>query len=92
MTRPVASAGLALPAVAAPAASGGPPDPFFVFDNGLNDAAHCMLAAKTGLLRELGHAGVGWRPGEISEMRAEPQRNQKQMTLPSPPRTSPPSG
>lgn len=61
----------AISAPAAPAVPGGLPNPFFVFDNGLNDAAHATLAAKAELVRELGFAGVGWRPGDITAMRGE---------------------
>jgi len=58
------------------------PNPFFAFDNGLNDEAHRSLSAKAETLRQLGYDGVGWRPGRVLEMRAElDRRGLKMFTL-----------
>jgi sugar phosphate isomerase/epimerase len=65
-----------LPLCLAAADDVAPPNPLFVMDNGLNDEAHRMLEAKAALLQELGYDGVGWRPGQVPEMRLElAQRN-----------------
>ena len=48
-------------------------------DNGLNDEAHSTLEAKAALLQELGYDGVGWRPGQVAEMRRELDRRKLKM-------------
>jgi len=61
----------ALAAAAAPAptaAAKGLANPFFVFDNGLADAAHKTADAKVRTLKELGCAGISGRPAGLTEM------------------------
>jgi len=69
---------LLLPCLTAAPARGdaSPAHPIFVMDNGLSDEAHQTAEAKALLLQELGYDGVGWRPGQVPEMRRElEQRN-----------------
>ena len=40
--------------------------PFVAMDNGLSRVKD--LNAKAALLKELGYAGIGWRPGRTAEM------------------------
>jgi len=73
--------GLALSSFAAPAAPERAllPNAPFVMDNGLTDTMHQTLEAKASLLQELGYDGVGWRPGQIPEMRRELERRNLRM-------------
>ncbi len=54
---------------AAPAAE----RPLFAFDNGLPDVPG--LEQKAALLKQLGYAGIGWRPGRTAEMLAALDRH-----------------
>lgn len=46
--------------------AGAPARPFYAMDNGLNQIK--SFDDKAAVLKELGYAGIGWRPGHTAEM------------------------
>src|SRR5208337_2182698 len=45
-------------------------NPLFAMDTGTRDESHSTPESQAQMLKELGFAGIGWSPGQVSEMLA----------------------